>query len=61
MGSGPSSQSGQRYFRDHDEVLMQRGAALQGIDEMRFRVGPKSDQLTAIGSAMQDLVAIHSW
>ena len=39
---------------------MQSTAALQRIDGMKFYVWPMSNQLTAIGNAMDDLAAVHS-
>jgi hypothetical protein len=39
---------------------MQRAAALQGIEGMRFNVRPKSNQLTAIGNAMDGFAEGHS-
>jgi len=39
---------------------MEPTTALQRNNEMRFDVRPKSNQLTAIGNAMDDLAAVHS-
>jgi len=39
---------------------MQRAVALRRIDRMRHNVGPKNNQLTAIGNAMDGFAAVHS-
>jgi hypothetical protein len=39
---------------------MQRTAALSRIEKMRFSVGPKSNQLTALGNTMYVFPAVHS-
>ena len=39
---------------------MQRTAALRRIEGMRFKVGPKINQLTALGNSMHGFSAVHS-
>jgi hypothetical protein len=39
---------------------MQRATALHGIEMFRFNVGPKSNQLTALGSTMHGFPAEDS-
>ena len=60
MGSGSSPQPDRSYLRDHDEVLIQPAGALQGIEMLRFHVGPKSNHHTALGNKIRGFKADDS-
>jgi hypothetical protein len=57
---GPPQKPDRSHLRDYDEVLMQRTAALQGIEMLRINVGPKSNQITAIGNSAHEHAAVDS-